>query len=173
MIKKFSKLKWWQIALLSIVVSAIGGLSSGLPNKKEIELYTDELDQAPWAPPGWLFAPAWTSINYFLLIALQRILNSKVAEKRKMLILQGLIWFIFFSFNYVYFNKKSSILAAIWTMAGSVFAITSFSVALKSDKKTALHYLPLVVWTLFAGTVADYQALKNPDPVFGTKALLD
>lgn len=44
---------------------------------------------------------------------------------------------------------------------------------MKSDEKTVYHYLPLVLWTLFAGTVAGYQALKNPDPVFGTKALLD
>ena len=172
MVKKFSKLKWWQVALLSIVVSAIGGLSSGQSNKKDRKLYTDKLVQAPWAPPGWVFAPVWTTINYFLLKALQRILNSNSSEKRKMLVLQGLIWGIFFSFNYVYFYKRSSILAAIWTNAGAGFAIASFALARKSDKKTAWHYLPLVMWTLFAGTVADYQALKNPDPLFGTKALL-
>jgi len=43
---------------------------------------------------------------------------------------------------------------------------------MKDDKKLALDYLPLVLWTGFASTLADYQALKNPDPVFKTPALL-
>lgn len=58
-------------------------------------------------------------------------------------------------------------------MAGSTFAIASFSLALKPDKKTALHFLPIVVWTMFASTVADYQALKNSDPIFGKGAFLN
>jgi translocator protein len=87
--------------------------------------------------------------------------------------LQGAIWVIFFSFNYIYFNKKSTILAAIWTMADAVLATTSLAIAAKLDKKLAGSYLPLTVWTLFASTLADYQALKNDDPILHTKAMLD
>lgn len=173
MLKKFSGLKWWQIAILSVVVSALGGLSGGLSSKKERKLYTKKLEQAPWAPPGWVFAPAWAFNNYFLIKALQNILDSSLSEKRKVLILQAFIWAIFFSFNYIYFNKKSSILAAIWTMGDAVLAISSFLILVRKDKKTALNFVPLILWTVFASTVADYQVLKNPDPVFNTKALLD
>ncbi len=171
--QKFAKLKWWQIALISIAASALGGLSSGLSSKKEKLLYNKKLKQAPWAPPAWLFAPAWTINNFFLLMALKRILNSDTDEKQKLLVMQGVIWIVFFSFNYLYFNKKSVVLAAVWTMADALLAGTSFAAAFKSDKKTALHYLPLLAWTGFASTLADYQALKNPDPLLGTKALLN
>lgn len=64
-------------------------------------------------------------------------------------------------------------MAAVWTTADSAFALLSMLAAFKSDKKTALNYLPLVLWTGFASTVADYQALKNPDPVFRSRALLN
>ncbi|MEO8855296.1 MAG: TspO/MBR family protein [Ginsengibacter sp.] len=173
MLKRFIKLNWWQVAIVAIVVSAIGGLSSGKKTRKETKLYTKKLKQAPWAPPAWVFAPAWTINNYFLLKALQNILNSSMEEKRKILFLQASIWAIFFSFNYIYFNKKSSILAAIWTKGDAVLAIRSFLLLLKKDKNTAYNFLPLVVWTSFASTVADYQALKNADPLFNTKALLN
>lgn len=57
-------------------------------------------------------------------------------------------------------------------MADAGLAAASFYAAYKTDKKLAHYYLPLLAWTTFASTIADYQALKNADPVFGTKALL-
>jgi len=167
-----SKLKWWQIALISITVSALGGLSGLRSKKDEQKIYNKRLKQAPWAPPAWLFAPAWTINNFFLIRAIKRIMERDMPDKRKLLLLQAGIWAIFFSFNYVYFRKKSPMLAAIWTMSDNILAIASMLVSVKNDKKLALNYLPLTLWTSFASTLADYQALKNPDPVVGTKALL-
>ena len=171
--RKFSKLKWWEIALISIVVSAIGGLASGLPHKKEKKLYNRELEQAPWAPPAWAFGPAWTINNFFLLLALQQLLKSNLSQRRKLLLMQSGIWLIFFSFGFVYFNKKSPILAAVWTMSDAALAAVSFALLYKADRKNSYYYLPLLGWTLFASTLADYQVLKNADPVFKTKALLN
>jgi tryptophan-rich sensory protein len=170
---RFAKLKWWQIALVSIAVSAIGGLASMQSHKKNIGEYEDKLKQAPWAPPGWLFAPAWNFNNFFLLMGLQRLLKSDLPDKKRLLVLQAMIWVVFFSFGYVYFKKNSPLLAAAWTMSDAALAATSFTIALKSDKKLAFNYLPLLAWTGFASSVADYQALKNPDPIFNTKAWLN
>lgn len=165
-------LKWWQTALISVAVSALGSLSGAKADKQK-KLYDNRLKQAPWAPPSWIFAPAWLLDNFFLINALTRILQSDNREKKKLLLLQGGIWAIFFSFNYIYFKKKSPLLAAAWTMADNVLAIASFLTSLKSDRKTALNFLPLVLWTGYASTIADYQALKNADPVFHSEALLN
>src|ERR1700709_304086 len=135
--EKYIGLKWWQVGLVALAASAIGGLASGLPKKKEKKLYNIHLKQAPWAPPAWLFGPAWTFNNYFLLVGLQQILKSDIPEKKKLLLLQGIIWTIFFSFGYVYFNKKSTVLAAIWTMSDTALAAASFILAQKNDKKLA------------------------------------
>lgn len=167
-IKKITKLPWWQIALIAIAVSAIGGLASRQSSKKEADIYNKELKQAPWAPPGWLFGPAWTTINVFLLLALQRLLQSNIPAKKKLIILQALIWTVFFTFGYVYFNKKSPVLAAVWTMSDAALAVASFIISYKAEKKLAYYYLPLLLWTVFASTVAGYQALNNPDPVIGS-----
>jgi benzodiazapine receptor len=102
--------------------------------KQEKKLYNRKLLQAPWAPPSWVFAPAWMLNNFFLIKALQRMASKDIPEKRKLLLLQAGIWFVFFSFNFIYFRKKSPLLAAIWTMSDSVLAIASLITAAKSDK---------------------------------------
>lgn len=171
---KGSRLKWWQLALISVAVSALGALSGTRSHRKDRKVYDKELKQAPWAPPGWLFAPAWTFNNSFLLSALLSIARKQSSpEKKKLLWLQAGIWAVFFSFNYVYFRKKSPVLAAVWTNVDLVLAIASILIAFKDDKKEALKYLPLMAWTGFASTLADYQALKNPDPVTGTSPILN
>ncbi len=170
--KNVHRLKWWQIALISAVVSFLGKLSGGNDTDQQ-RLYTKKLKQAPWAPPAWLFGPAWTINNFFLLLGLQRITeNENISEKKRLLTLQALIWFVFFSFNYVYFRKKSTVGAAVLTMSDAVFSVASIIIANKIDKKVALDYLPLTIWTLFASTLAGYQALKNPDEALGTPAIL-
>lgn len=160
------------MALLATGVSLLGRLSAG---KTEIDddIYTDELKQAPWAPPAWVFGPAWTINNFFLLMGLKRLLEQEdIPEKKKLLYLQSGIWLIFFSFNFIYFRKKSTILAALWTVTDAVLAGSSLWLARK-DKKTAGTYLPLAGWTGFASTIAVYQALKNKDHALGVKALLN
>jgi translocator protein len=169
--KRITKLKWWQVALISVAVSSLGSLSSLLSSKRQTKLYTTQLRQAPWAPPSWVFAPAWILNNFFLIKALGEIMERNIPEKRKLLLLQAGIWAIFFSFGFVYFKKKSPILAGVWTMSDSVLAIASLVIAAKSNRKISLYFLPLTLWTVFASTVAGYQALKNPDPIFGSKAL--
>jgi tryptophan-rich sensory protein len=166
MIESFKKLNWWQLALLSIAVSAIGGLASGRRKKKERKVYDVELKQAPWAPPGWIFGPAWAINNFFILSALQKILNSDDPQKRRLLAMQAAIWAIFFSFGYIYFNKKSPILAAVWTVSDALLAGVSVLTAGRLDKKIALKYVPLLLWTGFAGSLAIYQTLHNRDPLF-------
>lgn len=167
-----AKLKWWQIGLIAVGVSFLGKLSGGNDNNQQ-HLYTKKLKQAPWAPPAWVFAPAWTINNFFLLMGLKKLTEySGTDNKQRLLILQALIWMVFFSFNYVYFKKKSTVLAAVLTMSDAVFATASLIVANKTDKKVALNYLPLTIWTLFASTLAGYQAVKNPDELLGTPAII-
>jgi benzodiazapine receptor len=167
------KLKWWQIALASVVISGLGRLSGGTSAGKNIKTYK-KLKQAPWAPPGWVFAPAWTLNNYFIISALLMLLvEDRTSNRKKLLTLQALLWTIFFSFNYVYFKKRSPLLAAFYTVSDAVIALLSYQLAGSESKKLAGNYLPLLGWTTYAGTIAVYQALYNDDPVFETKALRD
>ena len=161
-------IKWWQILLAAVVVSALGALSARQPGGEERKLYEKELKQAPWAPPEWVFGPAWTFNNIFLLMALNRLLRRNIPQKKKLLYLQAFIWVIYFSFGYVYFQKKSPLLASVWTVTDAALAISSLAIAARTDRKLAANYIPLTLWTSFASTVAIYQALNNSDPLLNT-----
>lgn len=167
------RLKWWHIALISVGVSLLGRLSGGQTKKAGKKLYNVKLKQAPWAPPAWMFGVAWPVNNFFILLALQRLLAAEdLAGKKQLLMLQTAIWTIFFSFGFVYFRKRSPVLAAAWTMSDAALSVASFLLARKADKTLSYYYLPLVVWTTYASTLGDYQALKNPDPVLHLQAPL-
>lgn len=170
--KGFKKNKSWLLPLLSIGLSYLGKLSGGDAMNDDKRIYRKKFEQAPWAPPAWLFAPAWTFNNIFLVNAVNRLLERNIPEKRKLLLLQGLIWTIFFSFNYVYVKKKSPVLATIWTMADNIAAVASFIIALRHDKKLAYNYIPLLLWTTFASTLSGYQAAYNKDPLLKTKPFI-
>lgn len=151
--------------MLALAVSALGALSTATPKRKQRRVYNKKFKQAPWAPPGWLFGPVWTINNFFLLKALIIILSmNKGQDKKQLLYQQAMIWIIFFTFGFVYFKKKSPILAAIWTIADNILAVSGFIKAGKFNKQLSFYYLPLLTWTAFAGSVAVYQALKNEDP---------
>ena len=146
--KQKPKLKWWQLALVSVALSILGGLSGGNISSKKERRYYNKLKQAPWAPPGWVFGPVWTINNFVLLLGLKRLLADKsIKGKGKILLVQALIWAIFFTFNYVYVRKKSPVLAAIWTNADMALALAGLVLTFRKDKLAALSYLPLLGWT--------------------------
>lgn len=158
----------WQALLFYAAISVVGYLTSGSQEQSR-PLYEQELKQAPWAPPGWVFGPAWSLINIFLTRALFILLYEPDKKKhdKALLWLQGCIWLIFCTFGLVYFRKKSPVLAAVWTVADAGLATASILIARKKGIRFAAHYLPLLVWTYFASSVAIYQALENDDPVVG------
>ena len=168
------KIKLWQVILTTIVVSALGALSTGTSQRSRRKQYNGELKQAPWAPPANAYGPVWTINNFFLLLALRQLLeDERIPHREKLLVQQALIWLLFFSFGYVYFRKQSPILAAVWTLADAALATLSIAHTWTKSKTLAAKYLPLLGWTSYAGTVAIYQALKNPDPVTETSAPID
>ena len=167
--------RWWEIALLTVAVTVLSRLATGKPQIENQAYYEQKTKQPSWAPPGWVFAPAWTINNIFLLRALLFMLkNGKdMPKKRQLLVLQALIWGVFISFGYVYFKKRSNILGGIWTVADAVFAVVSFVTARRVHKGLANNYIPLVAWTAFASTIAVPQALQNDDKLLHVKALLN
>jgi tryptophan-rich sensory protein len=172
-LKKLAATPWLQVAGLTIAVSVLGMLSAG-GQRKQRKYYANELKEPAWAPPGWVFAPAWTTNNVFLIKALIRLLHNdaSIPHRKKLLILQGAIWLNFFSFGYAFFKKRSPWLGAAITQSDAIAALASFLVAFKADRKFSLNYLPLTLWTWFASSIAWYTALKNPDRLLKTPALL-
>lgn len=137
----FAGLNNFEVLAAALVASSIGAITA-IPAAQQPtqSAYYASLKQAPWAPPGWVFGPVWTSINFILLLGLRRTLRSQGVDRRRLLWLQVGIWGIFFSFNYVYFQKRSPVLAAVWTKADAILALCCILVAMKRDRRLAWHF---------------------------------
>lgn len=169
-----SRIKWWQAGLFLIAVSALGRLSSRPSDEDTEEFYRDEV-KPKWSPPAWVFGPAWIINSIFLVWGGRRLLSTRkhFPYRQELLTLQGIHWLDYLTFGIVYFRLKSPILALLWTQGDAVIAARSLKLAaMSTDKKLAITYIPLTLWTSFASTLSWFQALYNPDPLFKTKAPL-
>ncbi len=140
--------------------------------RAEDRRYYEGMRQAPFAPPGWVFGPAWAINNTSVLWGNLRLLNQPkdTPNRRELLALQGLSWVLFSTFSYVYFRKGSPILALVWTAAFLVLTVVSAALSWRSDRKVTLSFATLLAWLTLATPTAAYQAASNPDELFGTPA---
>lgn len=162
--------RWWHGLAFGLAANALSGLSLG--RRSEDRRYYETQRQAPFAPPGWVFGPAWAINNVSVLWGNLRLLNTSAGtpHRRTLLGLQGASWAIFSTFSYVYFKQRSPILAFTWTSGMYVLTICSMLLASKIDRKIVLSLLTLLLWLSLATPVAAYQMIYNDDPLFGTPA---
>ncbi len=173
-VKPQRKVRRWEACLFFVVITVAGRLTAGsFTTDSQRKQYGKEVKPV-WSPPGWLFGPAWTINNICQVWGATRLLNSRrnFPHRQELLQLQGIHWLIFVTFSYVYFRKRSPILTAIWTQGDALIALRSMLLAKEGDKKLALSYLPLTLWTWFASSISLFQALYNPDPLLNTDSPL-
>lgn len=173
------RFKWYHAALFFAAVTVAAGLSARSSRQRSREQqHEDDQDfyrkqKLPvWAPPAGLFGPAWTLNTLCLTWAGLRLLNKPgwFPNRRALLLLQALHWLDFTTFGYVYFRRKSPILALVWTPADALLNTAAYTLARPYDRQLANAYLPVMAWTWFATSVAAYQALYNPDRGLGLEA---
>ncbi len=162
-----SRYRWWH-ALAFGVAANLAGRAGGAEDRR----WYEEQRQASFAPPGRVFGPAWAINNASVLWGNLRLLNlpEDTPHRRQLLWLQGVSWALFSSFGYVYFGKRSPILAFLWTASFYALTIVSAALSWRVDRKIALSFVTLLLWLTLATPVAAYQMVHNPDEYFRTPA---
>jgi len=150
------------------VANGISGIATGR-SARDRRFY-EGMRQAPFAPPAWAFVPVWTVNNISTLWGNLRLLNRPegTPHRRALLVLQGASWLLYATFGYVYFRKKSPILALANTATMWLLTIASVVLGLKDGRRdVALSLVTLLAWLTLATPVAAYQAVENPDELLG------
>ncbi len=166
-------LRWWHAALAYGVVRAIDFVAIGDPRAQQRQYRAEAKPR--WAPPAWLFGPAWTLLTASMLYGDLRTLADRGDPRRRArLAAHGTAWAGYFAFTPAYFRAESPVLGA--AVSATMATASTAAVALawrRGDRRTALAWLPVAAWTVYATALAVAVARRNPDRLFGDRAMRD
>ncbi len=161
--------------LLTFSLAAITGIATGQKIKSVRDTFGDvsyfrNLKQSVFAPPSWVFGPAWTLNNTSVIWGTLQVLNKPkdTPGRNTFLALQGASWLNYVVFSAAYFTLRSPINAFILTLSMFVLTILSGLVAIfqLKDSKVALSLATLTIWLMIALTAASFQAAWNHDDLY-------
>lgn len=143
-------------ALLNFGALGVGGILMGEGPSSE---WYQQLDKAPWTPPGWVFGFAWFTImicfSFYMADLFQKENSSLVLWLFGLQFVTNILW------NYIFFNQHMVLLALVnLTILTSVVWLLFFkyrgTVGLQS-------YLvaPYMIWLLIAVSLNAYVWIKN------------
>lgn len=132
--------------------------------------YFRGLKQSVFAPPSWVFGPAWTLNNISVIWGALQVLNKPQGTpgRTSFLALQSASWLNFVVFSAAYFSLRSPINAFVLTLSMFVLTVLSGVVAIfqLKDTKVALSLATLTVWLMIALTAGTFQAAWNRDELY-------
>lgn len=143
--------------ILNFSALAIGGLFTG--NGVSSDWYQN-LNQAPWTPPGWMFGFMWTLIMICFAVYMAHLISVKSTSK-KIILLFGIQWFLNVAWNPVFFHFKlpliGLVIITILALLISYFLLRhTMTLKLKS-----LFIVPYFIWIFIATSLNAYIVLFN------------
>lgn len=149
-------LKWTAPAVAACAV--VGSLGS----KPTSDWYLG-LKKPPWQPPGWLFAPVWTSIYALTAVASARTLERlPEKERRGYAVALGVNLALNTSFTWLYFMAQKPKLALINQIVLEANTVDLIRRSLFVDPPSAVMLTPYAAWGAFAGALNADIVRRNP-----------
>jgi tryptophan-rich sensory protein len=142
---------------LNFAALGIGGLftGEGVPSD-----WYQNLDKAPWTPPGWVFGFAWTSIM-ICFGAYMTVLWSSVESKKRIIIFYSIQLTLNISWNPVFFYYQNALVGLIIILGLTVLIWYLLLNHLQELRWKSLLVLPYGIWLIIASSLNAYILLKN------------
>ncbi|WP_242132889.1 TspO/MBR family protein [Aestuariivivens marinum] len=147
--------------LIFFLVINFGALTIGgwLMNNGPLTAWYQNLNQAPWTPPSWVFGVAWTTIMICFSIYMAYL--AKTVLDKKLVVLFTIQFILNVVWNYFFFNQHLTILGLVCLII-LTFVIGKFLLDYKSVLKIkSLLILPYFIWLIVAISLNAYIVLKN------------
>ena len=143
--------------VLNFLALAIGGIftGDGVPSE-----WYQNLEKAPWTPPGWVFGVAWTLIMICFAFYMAHLLED-IKERKKIILLYTIQWLLNVAWNPVFFYYQN-IFAGLIVISLLTLLITYF--LFNFQKKVGIRSLfiaPYFVWLLIATSLNAYILIFN------------
>jgi len=137
------KLFKYIVIFLIINFSALA-IGSWLMNNGPRTDWYQNLNQAPWTPPGWVFGVAWSTIMICFSIYMAFLYKLKPNTKFKRLF--GIQFILNVIWNYIFFNQHLILLGLICIVLLTI-VVAKFLFDYKNDlKQKNLLVAPYFIW---------------------------
>ncbi len=122
-----------------------------------------QLDRPEWAPPAWLFGPAWTVLYALMAVAAWRVYRTASIRSLRpeltlyvvQLVLNALWSWLFFAWH----NGPLAFAEIIVLWLAIAATIVAFG---RRDRLAGLLLLPYIAWVTFAGALCYSIWQRNP-----------
>lgn len=147
----FSLLGWIAVTALFAVIGSLGSAQA--------PVFYAQLNQPDWAPPTWLFGPAWTLLYVLMAVAAWRVGRAGRSPALYLYLVQ------------LAFNALWSWLFFAWRMGAAAFVciivlwlLIAATIALfrRIDRLAAALLLPYLAWVSFASALCFSIWQRNP-----------
>ena len=149
-----------RLTLFLIVHFAALGLGSALMGTGPMGNWYQDLNKAPWTPPGWVFGAAWTLIMIFLSIAMAKLLG-KTSRRSHIMSIWGVHLVLNVLWNPLFFNWHLLGIALIEILMLLGLVIYLGLCMKKEIGRWSLLILPYILWLSIAATLNGYAFQFN------------
>ncbi len=147
---KYMKLNWKVMGICVLIPIAVGQLAAFL-SLEQVKIFAD-LEKPPFAPPAWLFAPAW--IVFYTCMGISSYLiytsNKKGVKRDRALIFYAIQLAVNFFWTLIFFNMGQYYLALAWIIFLGVLIILTMKSMLLISKTAFMLMIPYLCWIVFA-----------------------
>lgn len=156
----------WILKFFVFLVLNFGALALGtyLMGDAVTGQWYQNLNKAPWTPPGWVFGASWTTImlafSIFMTLSTKKI--SQILDfKNPLTILFWVQWVLNVSWNYLFFNQQMVLLGLVDIALLSVVVWSILLRSFKNEKPKAILVFPYACWIIIAFSLNAYVLLYN------------
>lgn len=143
--------------ILNFSALAIGGLFTG---KGVSSGWYQNLNQAPWTPPGWMFGFMWTVIMICYAVYMAYLIKA-ITISKKVIFLFGIQWLLNVSWNPVFFHFKLPLMGLIIITILALLISYFLLNYMKILKLKSLFIVPYFIWIFIATSLNAYIVFFN------------
>jgi translocator protein len=143
--------------IIAITIPLAIGAISGFFTVTGVESWYQTINKPSWNPPGWIFAPVWTTLYVMMGIALYFVWKSDSSEvlKKTAISLFAVQLVLNFFWSFIFFNQQQPGWALVEIIAMWVFILLTIFAFAQVSKPAAWLLVPYISWVSFA-TILNY-----------------
>ena len=153
--KKMLIFRFLVFLIVNFVALGLGGMFTG---SGVVSDWYQQLNQAPWTPPGWVFGAAWTSI--MICFSFYMALLWDVLANRKM----GLYlaqWVLIVIWNPIFFYYHFTVFALFIILLLTLLIALILYKNMAFMKLKSILIMPYLIWLLIATSLNAYIVFNN------------